>query len=316
MDVGRFGFIVKRLITTVPLLLGIVLLVFLLLKITPGDPARLAVGLRASDAEVARARKAMGLDQSAIQQYLSYLWRALHGNLGYSFKSQSSVTQIIGAQAPVTAWLITFGVIISLVISVPAAVLAAIHRDGWWDHAIRGFAVLAVGMPMFWVGVMLITLVALPTGWFPVGGFGNTLVDHVRATVLPGLTLGIAMAPPMIRGLRISVLEALKSEYVEFGRSLGVRGVRLQRRFVVRNALPPMVTLLAVQSGYFVFGAVILETVFALPGLGQGMANAAVTRDVPLVQGYTLVFAIAIVFIYLVADIVNVMLDPRVAIEG
>lgn len=313
---GRYGFIVKRLITTVPLLLGIVLLVFLLLKITPGDPARLAVGLRASDAEVARARKAMGLDQPAIQQYLSYLWRALHGNLGYSFKSQSSVTQIIKAQAPVTAWLITAGVIISIVLSVPAAVLAATHRDGWWDHTIRGLVVLGVGMPMFWVGVMLITLVAIPTGWFPVGGFGNTLVDHVRATVLPGLTLGIAMAPPMIRGLRISVLEALKSDYVEFGRSLGVRGVRLQRRFVVRNALPPMVTLLAVQSGYFVFGAVILETVYALPGLGQGMVNAAIERDVPLVQGYTLVFAITIVFIYLVADIVNVMLDPRVAIEG
>lgn len=313
---GRYGFVVKRLITTVPLLLGIVLLVFLLLKITPGDPARLAVGLRASDAEVARARKEMGLDQSAVQQYFGYLWKALHGNLGFSFKSQTPVIQMIRAQAPVTAWLIGAGVVFSLVISVPPALLAATHRDGWWDHSIRGLTVLAVGMPMFWVGVMLITLVALPTGWFPVGGFGDTLVDHLRAIVLPGLALGIAMAPPMIRGLRISVLESLDSDYVEFGRSLGIRGARLQRRFVVRNALPPMVTLLAVQSGYFIFGAVILETVFALPGLGQGMVNAAIERDVPLVQGYTLVFAVAIVFIYLIADVVNVMLDPRVAIEG
>jgi peptide/nickel transport system permease protein len=220
------------------------------------------------------------------------------------------------ARAPVTLWLIGAGIVFSLLISVPLAVLAASRRDGLADHVVRLVSALGIGMPMFWVGIMLVTLVALPTGWFPVGGFGTTLAGHLRSMVLPGLTLGIAMAPPMIRGLRASIVDVLGSDYVSFGRSLGTTGLRMQRRFVLRNALPPVVTLLAVQSGYFLFGAVVLETAFALPGMGEGMVLAAVNRDLPLVQGYTLLFALAVVLVYLVADVVNVLLDPRVAIRA
>jgi peptide/nickel transport system permease protein len=306
---SRYGFVAKRLLFLLPLLAGVVLLVFLLMKVVPGDPARLTLGPRASAAQVQDARRQMGLDRPVTSQYLLYLWRATHGNLGYSYKN-------IAQRAPVTAWLIAAGTVFSLVIAVPMALLAAVRRDRLADHAVRTAAALGIGMPLFWVGIMLITLVALPTGWFPVGGFGTTLAGHLRSIVLPGLTLGIAMAPPMIRGLRASVVGVLSSDYVSFARALGTGGPRLQRRFVLRNALPPMVNLLAVQSGYFLFGAVVLETAFGLPGMGQGMVLAAVDRDLPLVQGYTLVFAVAVVAVYLAADIVNVLLDPRVAIQA
>ena len=313
---GRFGFVVKRLLLLIPLLAGIVLVVFLLLEVTPGDPARMAVGLRAPETEVERAREEMGLDRPVIAQYLTYLGDVAHGDLGYSYKSRQPVADTISERAPVTLWLVGAGVLFSLLIAVPLAALAALRRDRAADHAVRGFSVFAIAMPMFWVGIMLITLIALPTGWFPVGGFGDTTADHARAIFLPGLTLGIAMAPVLIRSLRATIVESLESEYVDAARSLGVSGNRLMRRFVLRNSLPPMVTLLAVQSGYFLFGAVVLETTFALSGLGEGIVQAALQRDFPLVQGLTLVFAFCVVAVYLLADVVTALLDPRVAIEA
>jgi peptide/nickel transport system permease protein len=313
---GRLGFIFRRLVMLVPLLAGIVLVVFLLLKVTPGDPAREAVGLRATNADVAGARKQMGLDKPVLDQYFTYLDRAVHGNLGYSYKTHTKVTTTIAQRAPVTLWLIAAGTIVAVLMSVPLAVLAAAHRDRLVDHLVRGFCVLAIAMPTFWVGIMLITLIALRTGWFPVGGFGGSFSQRLRSIVLPGLTLGIAMAPVMIRSLRATIITALESEYVVAARALGVSGVRLLRRFVLRNALPPTVTLLAVQAGYFLFGAVILETAFSLPGMGQGIVQAAVLRDFPLVQGYTLVLAVCVVAVYLIADIVTALLDPRVVIEA
>ena len=300
----------------VPLMIGIIFIVFLLLKITPGNPARDAVGLRASPQAVAQAAHEMGLDQSVPGQFLHYLGHAIRGDLGYSFKSRSAVASTLGSEAPVTLWLIVAGALISLVIAIPLAVIAAFRPDGVIDQGVRGLCVFALAMPLFWVGIMLITLIAIPTGAFPVGGFGQGFGGHVQSIALPALTLGIAMAPIMIRSLRTTIIHVLESDQVSAARSLGISGLRLYRRFVVRNALPSMVTLLAVQAGYFLFGAVVIETTFNLPGLGEGLVVAATNRDFPLVQGYTLLFAVAIVLIYLVADIVVAMLDPRVVIEG
>jgi peptide/nickel transport system permease protein len=314
--VGRFGFVGKRLVSVVPLLIGIVFIVFLLLKITPGNPARDAVGLRASPQAVAQAAHEMGLDQSVPGQFLHYLGHAIRGDLGYSFKSRSPVTSTLGSEAPVTLWLIVVGALISLVIAIPLAVIAAFRPDGVIDQCVRGLCVFALAMPLFWVGIMLITVIAIPTGAFPVGGFGQGFGGHLQSIALPALTLGIAMAPIMIRSLRMTIIHVLESDQVSAARSLGISGLRLYRRFVLRNALPSMVTLLAVQAGYFLFGAVVIETTFNLPGLGEGLVVAATNRDFPLVQGYTLLFAVAIVLIYLVADIVVAMLDPRVVIEG
>jgi peptide/nickel transport system permease protein len=171
-------------------------------------------------------------------------------------------------------------------------------------------------MPAFWVGVMLLLLVALTTGWFPPGGFGETFGERIRSIFLPALTLAIGSSPFIIRSLRASMISVLNSDYVATGRAIGGSRRRLIRRFVFRNAAVSSVTVLALEIGFLLFGAVVIETTFALPGLGQGLVLAARGRDLPAIQGYTLLFAVIVVAVYLLSDIAQAMLDPRVEIES
>lgn len=312
----RYLFIVKRLVLAVPLLLGIVLLVFLILKITPGDPARLIVGLRASEAELEVVRTRLGLDDPAIVQYFGYVGRLLTGDLGYSFKSNEAVASIVAERLPATLWLLGVGALLSLAISVPLAILSARRPDGVIDHGARAFGLVALSMPSFWVGIVLILAVAVPTGWFPVGGFGSTPTDHLRSILLPAFTLALSIAPLQVRSLRASIIEVLGAEHVTTARSLGLSNGRIMSRFVLRNAAPPTVSILALNIGYLLFGAVVVETTFALPGIGQGIVLAARQRDIPTIQGYTLLFALAVVVVFLIADIVTTIADPRLEVES
>jgi peptide/nickel transport system permease protein len=315
-NVGRFGFVAKRLLQTVPLLLGIVLGVFLLLQVTPGDPARQIVGLRASPEELEQVREELGLNDPVVVQYGRYVAQVARGDLGYSYKSRQPVSTIIGDRVGVTAWLLAAAVILTLIITVPLAIVSALRRDRPIDHAIRTAGVVGLGMPAFWIGVMLLLLVALPTGWFPAGGFGETFPEKLRSVFLPALTLAIGMSPILIRSLRASLISALSSDYVATGRALGISQARLVRRFVLRNAAAATVTLLALEIGFLLFGAVVVETTFALDGVGQGLVLAARGRDLPAVQGYTLLFAVVVVVVYLITDIVTAVLDPRVEIRS
>ncbi len=313
---GRFGFVAKRLLQTIPMLFGIVLIVFLVLQITPGDPARQIAGLRASEEELEEIREELGLNDPVFVQYGRYVGDVLQGDLGYSYKSRKPVATIVGERIEVTVWLLSAGILLTIVISVPLAVIGALRRDGPADHAIRGFGLLGLSMPPFWTGVILLLLVAIPTGWFPAGGFGETLPEKVRSIVLPALTLAIGSSPFIIRGLRASIISVMESDYIATARSIGVAGGRLVRRFVLRNSAGPGITLVAIEMGYLLFGAVVIETTFALPGVGQGLVLAARGRDLPSVQGYTLLFALAVVAVYLLSDVVTAILDPRVEIEG
>lgn len=314
-DVGRFGFVVKRLVQTIPMLFGIVLVVFLVLQVTPGDPARQIAGLRASEEELEQVREDLGLNDPVFVQYARYVGDVLQGDLGYSYKSRKPVTEIIAPRIVVTAWLLGAGVLFTLLISVPIGVLAALRKDRPTDHIIRGLGLLGMSMPPFWTGVILLLLVALRFDFFPPGGFGESTADHMRSIILPALTLAIASSPFIIRGLRAAVISVMESDYVSTARSIGVNGVRLVRRFVLRNAAGPGVTLVAIEVGYLLFGAVVIETTFALPGVGQGIVIAARARDLPTVQGYTLLFALVVVAVYLISDIITAILDPRVEIE-
>ncbi|QIG39494.1 ABC transporter permease [Microbacterium sp. 4R-513] len=313
---NRYGFVVRRLASLVPLLLGILLVVMLLLALTPGDPARLVLGPRATQDEVAQAREQLGIDQPLWVRYFAYLAGALHGDLGQSFKTGRSVSAQIFEQLPITLLLAGVAVLMAIVISVPLAVLAARSNGGVADHAVRGFNVLGIGLPPFWLAIMLITYVALPTGWFPVAGFGQTPAENLRSIFLPALVVAIAISPPMIRSLRTTIRGLQTTEYVLAGRTLGFTGFGLTRRFVLRNALPPLITVTAVQASYALFGTVIVEVAFSLPGMGQGLVTAAGARDYPLVQGYTLVFALLIVLVFLLADILTAVIDPRVRISA
>lgn len=316
MPSQRFNFILKRLASLVPLMLGILLVVMLLLELTPGDPARLVVGPRAPQSEVDKAREQLGLDRPLWMRYANYAWAAVHGDLGQSFKTGRSVSTQIVEQLPVTLLIAGLGVLLALIVSVPLAALAARSNGGATDQVIRGLGVLGIGLPSFWLAIMLITYVALPSGLFPVAGFGQSPAEHLQAAVLPAVVVAISIAPPMVRSLRSTIREISGMEYVHLGRTLGFTGRGLLRRFVLRNALPPVITVTAVQASYALFGTVIVEVAFSLPGMGQGLVIAAGSRDYPLVQGYTVVFAAMIVFVFLVADVITSSIDPRVRITA
>ena len=313
---GRYAFVLKRVLLIIPLLLVIVFLVFLLLKVTPGDPARLVAGLRASDEDVAQVREDLGLEDPVIVQYGTYLGNVVQGDFGYSYRSGQPVTKVIGDRVAPTLWLGLGGLFIALLISVPLGIWAAVRRDGWVDQAVRWLSLFGVTMPAFWIGLMLIMLVALPTGWFPTGGFGDTPSEHLKHIFLPALTLGISLSPIQIRSLRSSTIKVLESDYVQVGRSIGLDGLPLIRKFVLRNTVSATVTLLAIETSFLLFSMVIIESTFNIPGLGQGMVHAASQRDFPSIQGYTLLFALIVVAVYLIADVVNALIDPRVEISA
>ena len=313
---GRFKFVLKRLLFSIPLLLGIVLIVFLILEVTPGDPVRQIVGLRASEERLDEVRTELGLDDPAWVQYARYLKGVVGGDLGFSYKSRQPVASLIAERIPVTVWLLGFGLLFSLLLSIPLGITSALRQNRPIDHVIRGVGLVGLTMPSFWVGIILILLVALPTGFFPVGGFGETTAEHLHSIILPAVTLAIGVAPIQIRAIRASVIGVLGSEYISTARSMGVPPRRLMRRFVVRNAAPPVIAILALDIGFLLFGAVVIETTFALPGIGQGLVLAARGRDIPSIQGYTLLFAIIVVAVYLIADVLTAIVDPRVEIEA
>lgn len=312
---GRFAFARRRALQTIPLLFGITLLVFLLLKVTPGDPARLMLGARASERQVEELRHRLGLNDPFLVQYVRYVGRVATGDLGTSIRMEEPVTSVIAQRIPVTIWLIGFGSLFSLLISIPLGVIASRRPDGVLDHMIRGFSLLGLTLPPFWLGIVLIVFIALPTGWFPVSGYGVTLGQHVRAMVLPGLTLGIALAPILVRSLRSALIAIRESDFINMAKSVGVRPWALVWKHELPNAVLPLITLLAVSIGYELFGAVVIENTFGLPGLGQAMLQAVSERDYPVVQGITLVFAVMVVLVHLVADLLYTLIDPRVEIR-
>jgi peptide/nickel transport system permease protein len=313
---NRFAFFGRRLLLSVPVILGVMFVVVLLLSITPGDPARLIVGLRASEESVAQVRSDLGLDQSVFVQFAKYVGGVVQGDLGYSFKNRQEVSILVGERIEPTVWLLTMSILLSLLISVPVAIFAALRRDKAPDHVIRAFGLVGIGMPAFWFGLMLLLFVALPTGWFPIGGFGDTFWEKLRSVFLPALTLAIGTAPVLVRSLRASLIGVLDSDYILTARSLGMSQGRLIRKFAIRNASGAVVTILALEIGFLLFGAVVVEGVFAIPGLGQGLVEAALSRDLAAIQGFTLVFALAVIGTFLIADAVLVLLDPRIRIDA
>jgi peptide/nickel transport system permease protein len=313
---GRFAFVARRFLSLVPLLLGILLLAMLLLSLAPGDPARSVTGPRAPQEQVDRVAHQLGLDQPVWERYVHYVGQVVTGDLGSSFKTGQGVSDQIAAQLPVTLSIATIGVLLALVVTVPLAVAAARKPDGAVDHVVRLLAVLGIGLPTFWVAIMAIRLVALPTGWFPVAGAGDGLAEHLRAYVLPSSVVAISIMAPMIRSLRATMIDLHEAEFVLAARTLGYHGRALLGGFQLRNAVPPLVTVTAAQAGYALFGTVVVEVAFGLPGMGQGLVTAASTQDFPLVQGYVIVFAVLVVLLYLLADVVNAAVDPRVRITA
>ena len=309
------SFVGRRLLQLVPVAVGVTIVVFFMIHLIPGDPARTILGIHATPQTIAELHREWGLNRPLISQYWLFLDRLGHGNLGKSLIYGDAAATLIMQRLPATLWLIIYAAVLAVVISVPLAMIAATRKDGIRDHVVRAVPLLGLGMPPFWVGFLLIYGFALNFRLFPVGGYGSGPLGHLYYMFLPSLTVAIALAPVVIRSLRASMLTVLGADYITTARSKGVPAGRLFVRHVLRNAVIPAITVLGINIGFLIGGTVIIENVFAIPGIGQLMINSIFQRDFPVVQGVTLVFAILVVLVNLLADMTYASLDPRVSFD-
>jgi peptide/nickel transport system permease protein len=314
--VSLAAYTLRRLLQMIPIAFGVTLLVFFLIHLVPGDPARTMLGTRATPERVALLHKQWGLDQPLPVQYWRFVVRLVHGDLGSSLFYSVPAGRLVLERLPVTLWLIGLATLFAVAIAVPLAVLAAAKHDRPTDHAVRAVPLVGLGFPQFWIGIMLLLAFALNSGRaFPVGGYGHGPLGHLHSMILPALTVALAISPILIRSLRASMLEVLESEYVATARSKGLPERRVLIRHALRNAVISMVSVLGVNIGFLVGGTLVVEQVFALPGLGQLMINSIFQRDFPVVQAVTLAFAVMVVLVYLTTDIIHALLDPRVRFD-
>jgi peptide/nickel transport system permease protein len=308
-------FVARRLVMLVPVAIGVTIVVFFMIHLIPGDPARTILGIHATPQKIALLHKQWGLNRPLVSQYWLFMDRLAHGNLGQSlFYGTPARPLILGRLSP-TLWLIVYAAVLAVAISVPLATIAATRKDAVRDHVVRFVPMIGLGMPPFWVGILLVYALAIRVHAFPVSGYGTGFFGHLHAMFLPALTVAIFLAPVVIRALRASMLNVLGAEYITTARSKGVPTTRLFLRHVLRNAVIPAVTVLGINIGFLIGGTVIIETIFAIPGIGQLMINSIFRRDFPVVQGVTLVFGVLVVLVNLLADLSYAALDPRVRFD-
>ena len=308
-------YVVRRFLLSIPVLVGVVVVTFLLLRLIPGDPARTLLGIHATPAALRQLRHQLGLDEPIWRQFWAYVYGLAHGNLGTSIYYRTPVTSVIAPCLPLTAALVGVATVFAIVITVPLAALAATHKERPSDHAVRVVSLLGLGMPSFWLGIILIIAFSVDLHWFPVGGYGTTFWQHVHSLLLPGLCAAFAIVPVLIRSLRVGMLEVLGADFVATARAKGLRPWRVTFVHVARNALIPTVTLLGINIAYLIGGTVVIERVFGLDGLGNAMLNAIDFRDFPVVQGITLVYALGVIGVILLTDLVTARLDPRIRLK-
>ncbi|MBI4589123.1 MAG: ABC transporter permease [Candidatus Rokubacteria bacterium] len=307
-------YVLRRVLLTVPTILGTSVLVFLILHLAPGDPAMIVAGPTAPPDVVANIRTHLGLDQPVLVQYWRYISNALRGDLGRSILTRRSVSEEVA-----TAFLNTFELVIaariwSLLVAIPIGVVAAVKRQSIFDKLSMVTALLGLSLPIFWIGLMAIWLFAFQLGWFPISGRGGPIwsADGLRHLILPALTLGGIQIPALARLTRSSVLEALGQDYVRTARAKGLAERLVVAKHALKNALLPVVTIVGLQFAGLLGGAVVTETIFSWPGLGRLAVTAILTRDFPVVQGTILVAAVTFVTINLLVDLVYAVLDPRI----
>jgi peptide/nickel transport system permease protein len=313
LDILRY--VGRRLLQTVPVIFGITLIAFFMLRLIPGDPAAQMLGARAATQEnIAIVRHNLGLDQPLLVQYFNFLKGILRGDLGTSFFYKTPVVPLVMERVPVSIGLVLYASLISLLLTFPIAFIAALNKDRPIDHLIRTAFLITLGMPSFWVALMLMLIFSIRLKFFPISGQGQNLVESLHYLFLPALTISVSMSPMLIRSLRSSLIDMLQAPHVEFAQAKGLPHRTVMVRHVLRNSLISTVTVLGVNMGWLIGGTVIVETVFAVPGLGALMISAMFARDYPLVRVITLVFGLLIVAINLLTDLSYSLLDPRVTL--
>ncbi|MBA1345603.1 ABC transporter permease [Rhizobium sp. WYCCWR 11146] len=308
----RYKFVLTRPLQFLPVIFGISVITFILVRLIPGDPARNILGTRATPAALASIRAQYGLDQPMWLQYVYFLKNLANGEMGKSILYKIDVLKLIVTRIEPTLALVVSSVVLSVLIAVPMAAIAARNAGRAPDHAVRIVSTFGIGFPPFWLGLMLIILFSVELGVLPVSGYGATIGEKLPHLVLPSLTVALSLSTVLTRSLRAAMIEQLKSDVATAARARGMPEGIVFWRHVLPNSLVPTINLLAVNIGWLIGGTVVVESVFALPGMGQLLIRAIFSRDYMVVQGVAMVFACATVLINFIADIVTVAVDPRV----
>ena len=312
---NQLNYIFKRLLQMIQVLFLVTVLTFLMLRLIPGDPARLLLGDKAQEMAIEALREKMGLNEPLITQYWIYLKGLLLLDLGTSLKYQMPVSELILQRLPITVILTLASTALACLFSFPIGYMAGRYKDRLPDQIVRTVALISIAMPTFWVALLLMLLFGVVLGLLPVGGWGMTFGEHVKSLLLPAFTQSLMTSALVIRNLRNSVVDISRMDYVDFARSKGITEGHVKRRHVLRNAMIPTVTLVAMRMAHMLGGSVIIETVFSLPGIGRLMIEAINGRDYSVIQSLVFVFAAMVLVVNLLTDLLYSFLDPRVTFD-
>ena len=308
-------FALRRLLSAIPTLLVVTLVVFAMVKLLPGDPARLILGEEATPQALQELRASLGLDRPLSVQYGHWLVSAVQLDFGQSLKDNSSVSALIRDKLPVTAELAFFAMLISVLVALPAGILSAVRPGTWLDRSLTVLALSGISLPNFFLGILLIYFFSIKLAWIPASGYTDFLVDPVRnllLLLLPAITLGVSSAAALTRYLRASLSETLTQDYVRTAHAKGLAAGRVTVKHALRNAMIPFLTAFGLQLGGLLGGAVITEQIFSIPGFGRLLVDAVFTRDLPVIQGVVLVSAVAVFAVSFLVDLSYAAADPRI----
>lgn len=308
-------FCLSRMIQLLPVLLGITVVAFLLLRVMPGDPATLMLGSRGTPEDIAKLNEQLGLNQPLWHQYLRFIGDLVQGSFGRSIAYKADIGPLILERLWPSLALVGFSTIMAVVMTVPLAMLTAVRRGGVIDQIVRVVFVMAMSMPAFWLGVLLVLLLAIYVPLFPVSGYGEGFWDRLHHLILPAFIIALGTAALTIRSLRSSIIAVLGADYVDTARAKGLVERDVLWRHVFRNSLTSTISVLAVHTSWVIGGTVVIETVFGIPGLGSLLVSSISARDYPMVQALTVTFATLVVIINLLTDLAYALVDPRVTLS-
>ena len=307
-----FRFFLKRLLQAIPVIFGLTLVTFFMIRAIPGDPAVILLGRHATAERIAAFHQQMGLDKPVTVQYLYFLRDISRGELGHSLLSQEPVTTLIARRVQITLFLIAYSTVLAIIIAVPMATLAALNKDRLPDQTVRGVFMVTMAMPNFWIGIILMLVFSLTLRILPVSGFGDNFFENLRHLFLPAFTTALYLSALAIRSLRNSILDALEAEHVAFARAKGLPERLVFAKHVLRNGLISTVTVLGITVGWMYGSSAVIERVFSVPGAGLLLIDSVFRRDYPVIMGLVLLFGIMTVLTNFLVDVIYAILDPRV----
>ena len=311
----KLNYIIKRLLQMIPVIFIVTVLIFILIRLIPGDPASIMLGTKVKPEVLEAYRIKMGYYEPYWRQFLNFFLNLLRFDLGDSTHFHMPVTDLIKSRLGVTVWFTIVSTVMTVIISIPLGYIAGIKKDKPVDQGIRSFALLGLSLPSFWVGLMLLLVFGVELKLFPVSGWGEGFFGHLRSLILPSLTMAIATSAVIIRNTRNNVVDVKNQIYVDFAKAKGVSPFRVSTMHIIRNALIPTVTLLGMRIGYMLGGSVIIESIFALPGIGELLISSVLRRDYAVVQGVVITFVVIIMFVNLITDILYSIIDPRIRMK-